>query len=337
MLNRSMTASTNPVPIIGKPAPRGDRPLSTPVRPTPSLTRYAWLSIGAAILTIALKALAWRLTGSVGLLSDALESVVNLVAAVAALLALHVADQAPDEAHAYGHSKAEYFSSSLEGLLILVAASVIVVTAIPRLFNPADIESLGIGIAVSIVAALVNLAVAWKLSAAAKAYRSVTLDADAKHLMVDVWTTAGVVIAIGLTGLTGWNRLDAVVALVVAANIIWTGIRLIRSSMLGLLDTAISPDEMAVVETILDAYRRDQGIQTHALRTRQAGSRQFVSFHLLVPGEWSVERGHDLAEHIEQQIRAALPGTTVFTHVEPVNDPVSWADAGLDGAPPVAG
>ena len=311
--------------------------MATPRQSRPSLTRFAWLSIAAAVLTISLKTLAWWLTGSVGLLSDALESVVNLVAAFAALLALHVAEQEPDEDHAYGHSKAEYFSSSLEGMLILLAAGLIVLTAIPRLFDPVPVERLGIGIAVSIVAAVVNLAVAQRLMAAAKVYRSITLEADAKHLRVDFWTTAGVVVAIALTGITGWDRLDALIALVVAANIVLTGYRLIRSSMLGLLDTAISPDEMATVETILDRYRSSRGILTHALRTRQAGSRQFVSFHLLVPGEWSVERGHDLAEQIEQEIRASVPGTTVFTHVEPVNDPISWADAGLDGAPPSVG
>jgi cation diffusion facilitator family transporter len=308
--------------------------MATPKQPRASLTRFAWLSIAAALLTIFLKTLAWWLTGSVGLLSDALESVVNLVAALAALLALHVAEQEPDEDHAYGHSKAEYFSSSLEGMLILLAAGMIVLTAIPRLFDPVPVERLGIGIAVSIVAALINLAVAQRLMVAARVYRSITLEADAKHLRVDFWTTAGVVVAIALTGITGWDRLDALIALVVAANIVLTGYRLIRSSMLGLLDTAISPDEMATVDTILNRYRANRGIETHALRTRQAGSRQFVSFHLLVPGEWSVERGHDLAEQIEQEIRAALPGTTVFTHVEPVNNPISWADAGLDGAPP---
>jgi cation diffusion facilitator family transporter len=270
----------------------------------------------------------------VGLLSDALESVVNLIAAVAALFALHVATQEPDEEHAYGHSKAEYFSSTLEGVLILGAAGLIVYTAIPRLINPVEIESLGIGLAVSLVAGAINLLVAWRLRIAATTYRSITLLADAKHLMVDVWTTAGVIAGIGLVAWTGWLRLDAIIALLVAANIVWTGYRLVRTSMLGLLDTAISDEDLATVEAILNAHREASGIQMHALRTRRAGARQFVSFHLLVPGEWTVQRGHALAEQVEQDIRSKLPGTTVFTHVEPIGDPVSWADGGLDGAPP---
>lgn len=301
---------------------------------TTSLARFAWLSIVAAIVAISLKMLAYWLTGSVGLLSDALESVVNLVAAVAALIALIVAAREPDEEHAYGHGKAEYFSSGLEGLLILFAAVTIVWVAIRRLIDPAPIESAGIGLVVAVVASGVNLVVALRLFTASKRYNSITLEADARHLVTDVWTSAGVVVGIIAVQLTGWTRLDPIIALAVAVNIVWTGYHLLRRSMLGLLDTAIPPEELQIVEKVLDRYRAGGEVQTHALRTRQAASRRFVSVHILVPGAWSVERGHDLADRIEHEIRSDLPGTTVFTHLEPIEDESSWADAGLDGAPP---
>jgi len=308
--------------------------MTTQGKAVPSLTRFAWLAIATAIATISLKTIAWLLTDSVGLLSDALESVVNLVAAIAALIALRVAEQEPDEDHAYGHGKAEYFSSGLEGLLILIAAVSIIWASIPRLLDPVAIESPGIGLAISTFASGINLAVALRLFRAARAYRSITLEADGRHLMTDVWTSVGVIIGIGAVALTGWNRLDALIALAVAVNIIWTGANLLRRSMLGLLDTAIPANELTVVEAILQRYRDGGEIQTHALRTRQAASRRFISVHVLVPGRWPVERGHQVAEAIEQEIRAALPGTTVFTHIEPIEDEASWADTGLDGAPP---
>lgn len=236
--------------------------------PTRSLTRFAWLAIAAAIVTITLKMLAYWLTGSVGLLSDALKSIVNLVAAVAALIALIVAERKPDEEHAYGHGKAEYFSSGFEGLLILIAAGTIAYTSIPRLFHPVEIESIGIGIAVSTVATLVNLGVSMRLFAASKRHHSITLESDARHLLVDVWTSVGVVVGIGAVLLTGWHRLDALIALAVAVNIIWTGYHLLKRSMLGLLDTAIPPEELHIVEGILNPYWAAGEVQTHALRTR---------------------------------------------------------------------
>lgn len=299
---------------------------------TRSITRFAWLSIAAAVVTITMKMTAWRLTGSVGLLSDALESVVNLVAAIVALIALHVAEQEPDEEHAYGHGKAEYFASGMEGMLVVLAAGSIVWAAIPRLIHPVAIESAGIGIVVSVVASLVNLLVGMRLLRASRTYRSITLEADAQHLFTDVWTSIGVVVGIGAVALTGWHRLDPVIALVMAANIVWTGYQLMRRSMLGLLDTAIPADEQETVNRILDEYRAREGVDTHALRTRQAAARRFISLHVLVPNGWSVERGHQLMEHIEHDIRTALPGTTVFTHLEPIDDPASWADEGLDGS-----
>lgn len=295
-----------------------------------TITRFAWLSIFAALVTIGLKAWAYWLTGSVGLLSDALESVVNLVAAVAALIALLVAAKEPDDEHAYGHSKAEYFSSGFEGMLVLVAALGIAYSAIPRLINPVPLDQIGIGLAVSVAASVVNGAVAWRLFRAAEAYRSVTLEANAKHLVTDVWTSVGVLIGVGLVGLTGWGRLDAIVALGVAANIVWTGWRLVRQSMLGLLDTALPDKEVEAIEGVLDRYREEGEVETHALRTRQAGARRFMSVHVLVPGHWTVQRGHRLLENIEHDIHDTLPDTTVFTHLESLDDPASWDDMSLD-------
>jgi cation diffusion facilitator family transporter len=281
------------------------------------------------VATIVLKASAYYITGSVGLLSDALESIVNLVAALMALAMLTVAARPADEMHAFGHSKAEYFSSGLEGALILLAAAGIVWTAIPRLILPRPLEQVAIGLAVSILAAIVNYAVARLLLDAAGKYRSITLEADAHHLMTDVWTSAGVVAGVLVVALTGLNRLDPIIAIVVAVNILWTGAKLLRRSVAGLMDTALPSAEHQAIMTVLHRYERD-GIHFHALRTRHAGSRSFISFHVLVPGDWTVQRGHDLLEQVERDIRAAVPGATVFTHVEPVGDPLAWEDTSLD-------
>lgn len=293
------------------------------------LTRFAWLSIGAAILTIALKAIAYVLTGSVGLLSDALESLVNLVGALMALAMLTIAARPADEDHAYGHSKAEYFSSGVEGTLIVIAAISIIAAAIPRLINPMPLEQVGLGLGVSIGASLVNLIVALILLRASKRYQSITLSANAHHLMTDVWTSAGVMAGVGLVALTGWERLDPVVAFIVAANIIWSGFRIVKMSALGLMDTALSAEEQNLVRKALESYIQN-GVEFHALRTRQSGARQFVSLHVIVPGRWTVQRGHRLLENIEADIRHALPNVTVFTHLESLNDPASWDDTNLD-------
>ena len=297
----------------------------------PPLTRFAWLSIGAAITTIALKTVAYFLTGSVGLLSDALESVVNLVGALMALAMLTIAARPADEDHTYGHSKAEYFSSGVEGTLILIAAVSIIVTAIPRLITPKPIEQVGLGLGVSVVASLVNLVVALILMKAGKQHNSITLEADAHHLMTDVWTSVGVLAGVGLVAITGWTRLDPIVAFIVAANIIWSGFRIVRMSALGLMDTALPIKEQTLLKSILEKYTQN-GVEYHALRSRQSGSRQFVSFHVLVPGKWSVQRGHRLLESIEADIRRAIPRVTVFTHLESLNDPASWDDTNLDRA-----
>jgi cation diffusion facilitator family transporter len=294
-----------------------------------SLTKFAWLSIAAALVTIALKTVAYYLTGSVGLLSDALESLVNLAAALMALAMLVVAARPPDELHAYGYSKAEYFSSGAEGALILLAAASIVWTAVPRLISPRPLEQVGLGLAVSIWAAALNFAVARLLLDAGKRYRSITLEADAHHLMTDVWTSAGIVAGVAIVTLTGWTRLDPIIALAVAANILWTGLQLLRRSALGLLDATLPAGEQETIKQVLGRYS-NRGIHFHALRTRHAGSRSFISFHVLVPGEWTVQRGHDLLEEVERAIRAAVPGASVFTHLEPIGDPAAWQDLTLD-------
>jgi cation diffusion facilitator family transporter len=299
----------------------------------PSLARFAWLSIAAAVVTIVMKTVAWWLTGSVGLLSDAAESAVNLVAAVTTLGMLTVAARPPDEEHAYGHDKAEYFASGVEGALILVASVAIVWSAVDRLLHPAPLEQLGMGLVVSTGASVVNLVVSRVLMRAGKKHHSIALEADAHHLMTDVWTSVGVLAGIGVVALTGWDRLDPIVAIAVALNITWTGGKLIRRSALGLLDTALPPDEQAAVLRALEAHRGPE-VQFHALRTRQAASRRFVSVHVLVPGGWSVSRGHALLERIEQEIRQAVPNAHVFTHLEAIEDPTSYADEGLDRATP---
>ncbi len=295
----------------------------------PSLIRFAQLSIAAAIVTIALKAGAYFLTGSVGLLSDALESLVNLAAALMALGMLTIAARPPDEEHAYGHGKAEYFSSGVEGALILLAAASIVYTAIGRLHQPQAIEKVGLGLIISVSASLVNFGVARVLVAAGRRYRSVTLEADAKHLMTDVWTSAGVLVGVGAVALTGFHWLDPIIALLVAANIVWSGVQLVRQSALGLLDTAWPAEERSGVTHILDSYSA-QGVKYHSLRTRQAGTRRFMSVHILVSGAWTVQRGHDLLEEIESKIRQMLPEVTILTYLEPIEDPVSFADSQLD-------
>ncbi len=297
-----------------------------------TLTKYVWLSIFAAVVTIGLKGTAYFLTGSVGLLSDAMESVVNLVAAVVALAALTIASIPPDEDHAYGHSKAEYFSSGFEGALILLAAGSIAWTAIPRLVNPQPLEQVWIGLGISALAALVNLGVSRILLHAGRTYNSITLEANAHHLMTDVWTSAGVIVGVSAVVLSGWERLDPIIALVVAANILWTGTHLLRRSALGLLDTAIPPSEQDAIMQVLDQYRT-RGVQYHALRTRQAGARKFISVHILVPGEWTVHRGHQLLEQLELDIKAALPGVQILTHLEPLETLTDWDDRGTPSSP----
>ncbi len=295
------------------------------------LTRFAWLSIAAALVTIGLKAAAYFITGSVGLLSDAVESLVNLIGGCMALAMLTVAARPADEDHAYGHGKAEYFSSGVEGGLILVAAVSIAIVAVMRLITPKPLQELGVGLAVSVGASLVNLIVALLILRAGKKHNSITLESNAHHLLTDVWTSVGVLAGVGLVALTKWNWLDPVVALVVAANIVWTGVRIVRRSIAGLMDISLSAEDMAAVRKVLKTYEQT-GIQFHALRSRQAGARRFVSTHVLVPGDWTVQRGHELLGKIEADIRAELPDTVVFTHLESLDDPASWDDETFERA-----
>jgi cation diffusion facilitator family transporter len=293
------------------------------------LPRFAWLSIAAAVATISLKTLAWWLTDSVGLLSDALESLVNLAGAVMTLAMLTVAALPADDEHAFGHGKAEYFASGFEGLLILGAAAAIVAAAVGRLLDPQPLQQVGPGLAVSVLASGINLATARVLLAAGRRHGSIALEADAHHLLTDVWTSAGVIAGVAAVAVTGWQRLDPLLAIAVGANIVWTGLQLVRRSASGLMDAALPADQHQAVVAVLESYKA-QGLDYHALRTRQAGARQFVSVHILVPGAWSVARGHDLVEAIEADVGRVLPRGTVTTHLEPLEDPASWHDVGLD-------
>ena len=295
----------------------------------PDLRRFAWLSIAAALATILLKSGAWWLTGSVGLLSDAIESLVNLAGALMALWMLTIAAQPADDDHFYGHGKAEYFSSGFEGLLILVAAIGIGWAAVERLLQPQALEQVGVGLGISVIASVINLLTALVLLRAGREHRSITLEADAHHLLTDVWTSVGVILGVAAVWLTGWLWLDPLLALLVAANIIWTGVRLVSRSAAGLMDAALATDQQAALAAVMETHRR-QGIDFHALWTRQAGARVFISVHVLVPGRWTVKEGHDLVERIEAEMRAALPHAHVLTHLEPIEDPLSQADQTLD-------
>lgn len=290
-----------------------------------SLTRFAWLSIATAVATMGLKTAAWWITGSVGLLSDALESLVNLAAAVMALVVLAVAGRAPDDSHPHGHEKAEFFSCGAEGALILVAAVSIAVPACQRLVAPRPVEEVGLGLGVAVAASLLNLGVATILGRAGRRYDSVVLEADSAHLMTDVWTSAGVVCGVAGVAWTGWLILDPLIALAVAANIVLIGIALVRRSLWGLMDPAFPPDEREQVELAIRRILPEEA-RYHALLTRQAGSRRFVSVHILVPGEWTVLRGHQLAREIERGLRRSLHGVVPFTHLEPVEEPSSYED-----------
>jgi len=290
-----------------------------------ALTRFAWISIGASITTIALKSSAYLLTNSVGFLSDAVESLVNLVAGVMALAMLTVAARPPDEDHAYGHSKAEYFSSITEGILILAAAGGIIFTAIQRFFNPQPLERLGLGLVISAAASVVNFAASRILLKAGKRENSITLEADAQHLMTDVWTSVGVISAIGFVALTGWQMLDPIIAMLVGLNIVWTAYQLLRRSVAGLMDASLPEQDLKVIETVMATYRA-KGVAFHALRTRQSAARRFVSVHVLVPGAWTLHDAHHIAEDFEGDIRRELADAIVHTHLEPVDDEISMVD-----------
>lgn len=292
--------------------------------PAKDLSRWALLSIGAAVVTIALKTAAWLITGSVGLLSDAAESVVNLVAALIAFISLRIAARPPDDDHQFGHAKSEYFSAVIEGALIVVAAGVIIYSAIDRLLHPQELESIGLGLALSVVATALNGVVAWLLLRVAREHRSITLEADAKHLLTDVWTTIGVVAGLVLVALTGWLPLDSIIAIAVAGNILVVGYLLIKRSTGGLMDSALDPADQTVIEAVLDRFRSAGVVDFHDVRTRESGSQRFLQLHMLVPGDWTVQRGHDAVEEVETQLRAALDTLTVTVHLEPIDDPRAY-------------
>jgi cation diffusion facilitator family transporter len=297
----------------------------TPVPQSRSPRFYAGLSVATALVTLALKFGAAHVTGSVGLLSDALEGLVNLFAAILAFVVLSYAHDAPDREHNFGHEKAEYFSSGTEGALIFVAAGAIVWTAIPRLIAPHPLEQLGVGLAIAALAAGANGACAWFMLRGAREHRSITLEADARHLLTDVWTTGGVIAGVLLAGATGWVRLDAIVAIAVALQILWTGAALMRRSFHGLMDQAVKEDERAQIVAILDVLRT-RGCDYHELRTRAAGARSFVDVHILVPGSMTVQEGHNLVEGLEKEVQLRLPHVEMLTHLEPIEDPRSWTD-----------
>jgi cation diffusion facilitator family transporter len=294
------------------------------------LIRYLFLSLAAALATIGLKAAAALVTGSVGLLSDALESGVNLVAAVVALIALRAADRPADANHNFGHGKAEYLSAAAEGGMIFVAASAILWSSVERLIHPVPIDEPGVGLALSTVAAVVNLAVGVTLVRVGRRHRSITLVADGRHLLTDVWTSAGVLVGVAAVALTGWDRLDPLVALLVGVNILRVGYALLRRSVVGLLDAALPPADAEAVNRVISRYRREHPVDFHALRTRESGRQRFVYVHLLVPDDWTVKAGHDLADDLEIDIERELPGTATFVHLEPRGDPHSYDHGGVD-------
>lgn len=299
------------------------------------LPRYAWISAWAAVATIVLKAIAWGLTGSVGLLSDALESFVNLATALLAIAMLNVAARPEDEDHPYGHNKAEYFSSGVEGALVFLTGVGIAVAAVRRFLQPHALEQIGIGVALSALSTVINLVVALVMLRAGRRHSSVTLEANGHHLLADVWTSVAVVAGLGLVKLTGRHEVDPAVAMLVAGHISWTGLAILRRAVTGLMDAALSEADQEALKRALAAHVVEP-VQVHALRSRVAGARRFVSLHVLVPGDWTVQRGHDLLEQIEADIRLALPNTSVLTHLESLEDPASWDDIALDRGGPAA-
>jgi cation diffusion facilitator family transporter len=300
------------------------------------LERFAWLSLATGVVVLLLKLLAWRLTDSVGLLSDALESTVNIGAALVAVFALRAANRPADAEHHYGHGKAEYLSAMVEGFLILAASAAIIATAILRLINPRPLEDVGVGLAVSVGASVLNGVVAYILIKVGRQHRSMVLIADGKHLLTDVWTSAGVVVAVGAVALTGWLVLDPLIALAVGANILWTGWHLLRDSVSGLLDERLPDDDIDKVVGVL-AAKESEAVAFHALQSRAAGRQRFVSMHMLVPGASSVREAHDLAQDIEDEIDHVLPGTVVSIHIEPLEDPRAWNDIPFGAQHPLPG
>lgn len=295
-----------------------------------SLQTFIYLSISAAVVTILLKFQAFRVTGSMGLLSDALESLVNLFAAIFALIMLNLSRKPADEKHVFGHGKAEYFSSATEGALILIASFSIIWTAAPRLVDPRPIENVNVGLLYSLAAAGVNLVVGVILVRNGKRRNSLLLEADGRHLLTDVLTSIGVIVGVVIVRYTGWYIVDPIIAIAVAIHILYTGYKLIIRSANKLMDAAIPEKEVDRIVAYLDSLKSER-IEYHSLQTRMAGQRRFISLHLLVPGEWNVQKGHDYADRIEGAIVKMFDEpVTVQTHLEPAEDPASMRDIGLD-------
>ena len=295
---------------------------------SPDLSRYGWLAVATALATIALKAGAWLVTGSVGLLADAAESIVNLVAAVVALIALKIAMKPADANHNFGHTKAEYFSAAVEGVMIFIAAISIGIFAVQRLLVPQPLEAVGVGLVISVVASVLNSAVALLLIRAGRRHHSIALKADGKHLMTDVWTSAGVLAGIVLVWLTGWDWLDPVIAIAVGVNILFAGYALVQESTAGLMDVSLPEEDNERLRAILSS-RAGAEVGFHLMRTRVSGTRQFMEFHLLVPDEWNIKQGHDFLEDLSDEIVSEFPRMTVTGHIEPINDARSYSHADL--------
>jgi len=296
---------------------------------TISSQNLAGVSIGASVLTIILKLGAFALTNSVSLLSDALESLVNLLAATITFFMVRLAHKPADESHPYGHSKAEYISSTAEGMFIIIAAGAIIFTAVQRLLNPSPLEAPGLGLLFSIAASLINLIVGLTLIKNGKKRNSLALEADGHHLMTDVYTTVGVLIGLAIVYMTKLYILDPIIAIIVGLNIIFAGFSIIQKSFSGFMDSAIDRGYIKYINTVFEEYTIKK-IVFHGLRTRRSGSRNFITFHVLVPGIWTVQNAHSLVEEIEKKLRDTIPNSTIDTHIEPLEDPVSWADTELD-------
>lgn len=281
------------------------------------LERFMKLSIATAVATIALKIVAAAVTGSVGFLSDALESGVNLVAAVVGFVAIKIAAKPADANHQFGHGKAEYVSALVEGAMIFVAAAMIIYTAIRRLLEPQPLEQPGLGLLLSLVASLLNLGVGFLLVRAGKQHRSATLQADGKHLLTDVWTSVGVIVGIGAVTLTGWLWLDPIIAFAVGLNILWTGYKLLKESLSSLLSESLPKKEHGQLDALLNELEDHHQVSFTSRRTVAAGRQRLVYLTMDVPGEWTVLHSHTIADRIEDAIDDLFPGAEVFIHVEP--------------------
>ena len=288
-----------------------------------SLIAYTYLSIFTALLTISLKLIAYLLTQSVGLLSDAIESLVNLMAAIIAFLTIRLAEKPADKKHPYGHSKAEYFSSTAEGFFIFSAALAIIFSAVNRIIYPKMIEQVSIGLLISAAATLINFLVGKKLISVGKKYQSITLEADGRHLLTDVWTSAGVIAAVFLVDKTKILVLDPLVAIFVALNILLTGANLIRRSLSGFMDEALDKNDLLKVDKIFQKYQK-KGLVFHAIKSRQSGQKKFLSFHALFPKSYSIKKAHDLVDKIEKELKRKVLNLQIESHMEPKDDKRSF-------------